>query len=118
METIRTVPEVDVDYDQELADMFGGEPPEWVTEAKKNFIRLKVSDWQGERSLKVTVKDVVVYYAGDARNITSGCRTLAGYVGDWRPVDELAKICLEWFKRVNRNGLGRVAKPYGMTIKD
>jgi len=118
METIRTVPEVDVDYDQELADLFGGEAPGWVTEAKKNFIRLKVSDWQGERSLKVTVKDVVVYYAGDARNITSGCRTLAGYVGDWRPVDELAKICLEWFKRVNRNGLGRVAKPYGMTIKD
>lgn len=113
--TITTVPEVD--YDQELANFFGGEAPEWVTEARKNFIRLKVSDWQGERSLKVTVKDVIRYYAEEAQNLSSGCRTLAGYVGDWRPIDELAKICLEWFKRVNNKELERAAKPYGMELR-
>ena len=115
--TMTTTMITDVDYDQELADLFGGEPPGWVTEARKNFIRLTVSDWEGSRPLKVTVKDVVRYYAGDARNISSGCRTLAGHTGDWWPIDELAQICLNWFKRVNRKGLERASKPYGMTLR-
>lgn len=44
----------------------------------------------------------------------SGCRTLAGIVGDWRPVD---RVCLEHFKQVNVKALRREARKAGLIPK-
>jgi len=105
------------DYEQDLIDFFNGDPPAWVEGAGCGFLRLKVSDWQSSKSLTVKVDDVVRYYAGDAHNISSGCRSLAGHTGDWRQIDELAKICLEWFKLVNPSGLEESAKSHGLSFR-
>lgn len=61
-------------------------------------------------SLTITLADVAEYYATEAHNMTSGCRTLAGLTGDWRQIDGLASLALEWFKRVNVQGMRRVAR--------
>ena len=66
---------------------------------------------------KVTVGDVIYYYAHDARNITSGCRRLGSIVGDWRPIDCLAKTCLQIYKVLKRDQLVREAKKFGMSPK-
>lgn len=66
---------------------------------------------------KVTPEAVIRYYATDARNISSGCRTLAGIIGDWRPIDNLAKQCLEIYKVIKRDILVRIAKSYDMQPK-
>ncbi len=66
---------------------------------------------------KVTIRDVVRYYATEARNITSGVRDLAGIIGDWRCIDEIAHFCLEWFKFVNRKELEKISGEWGMTLR-
>ena len=71
----------------------------------------------GKGKVKVTAEDVIYYYAHDARNISSGCRSLGEIVGDWRPIDELAKTCLEIYKVLKRNELVRLAKRNGMQPK-
>jgi len=106
-----------IDYLDKLEKFYGWDIPEYVLEAGKSFTKIKVSDWRGEQDLKVTVKDVIEYYHYEAGNITSGCRTLAGYTGDWRPVDRLAKECLGWFKFVNIEELRREAKKQGLIPK-
>jgi len=66
---------------------------------------------------KITVENVIYYYAHDARNMTSGCRSLGELAGDWRPIDRLAKECLEIYKVLKRDQLVREAKKHGMTPK-
>lgn len=100
--------------DNEWLSQFGGE---WVEGAAKGFINIRVSDWRGAETLTVTPKEVARYYAEEACNISSGCRTLAGHTSDWRQIDELAKFCLEWFKRVNCKGLEREAKSFGLKLR-
>jgi len=106
-----------IDYFDKLDEFYQGDIPEYILEAGKTFIKIRVSDWRGDQDLKVTVKDVVEYYRYEARNISSGCRTLAGYTGDWRPIDSLAKECLEWFKFVNIEALRREGRKYGLIPK-
>ena len=88
-----------------LGEFYQGDVPDYVLEAGKSFIKIRVSDWRGEQDLKITPKDVVEYYCNWAGNITSGCRVIAGYAGDWRPIDRLVKECLEWFLFVNIEAL-------------
>jgi len=107
-----------VDYYQKLEELFDYEVPGYIREVGKSFIVIRVSDWRGEQDLKVRVEDVIEYYAVEARNILSGCRTLAGYASDWRGVDELAKLCLAWFKYVNRDELRRQGHKRGMELRD
>ena len=92
-------------YPDKLEEFYQGNVPEYILEAGKRFIKIRVSDWRGEQDLRITLKDVVDYYYHWARNITSGCRVIAGYAGDWRGVDRLVKECLEWFKLVNIEAL-------------
>ena len=99
-----------------LEDFYNGEIPGYVKGAGKTYITIQISDWEGSRALKIRLKDVLVYYATQARNIWSGIRTLAGYSSDWRPVDALAKEALEWFKYMNKSTLSREAEKYGMTL--
>jgi len=102
---------------EKLEDLYGQEVPEYLDVVNKNLIKIKVSDWQGEKTLNVTPADVIQYYDKEARNITSGARTLAGHTGDWRPIDAIAKESLEVFKVLNRNELERLGKKRGMTLK-
>ena len=50
---------------------------------------------------EITIADVCKYYKEEAPNIYSGCRTFAGIVGDWRPIDQIAHLCLKVFKAIN-----------------
>lgn len=92
-------------YPDKLEEFYGWNVPHYILEAGKTFLTVRVSDWRGEQDLRITPRDVVEYYHYQAGNITSGCRTLAGYTSDWRGVDGLAKECLEWFKFVNIEAL-------------
>lgn len=84
----------------------------------KTFIKLTLAeDWQGpERVLKVTIKDVIKYFVTEARSM-SGCRSIAGEVGGWRPIDNIAQYCLEYFKQVNIDALRREGRRNGLTPK-
>ena len=75
------------------------------------------SEWEGCRPHKVTIKELIRYYYKDARNITSGIRTLGTIVGDWRPIDNLASEILAYFKETNRPALEREGRKYGMELK-
>lgn len=99
-----------------LEDFYNGDIPDYVKDAGKTYITIRISDWDGSRALKISLNDVVTYYATQARNIWSGMRTLAGHSGDWRPIDALASEALEWFKCINRPGLAREGKKRGMTL--
>lgn len=92
-------------HSDKLRKFYVWDIPDYVLEAGKNFIKIRVSDWRGEQDLRITPKDVTEYYCKWAGNITSGCRVIAGYAGDWRPVDRLAKECLEWFLFINIEAL-------------
>jgi len=67
-----------------------------------------------QESLTITLADVAEYYATQARNLTNGCRTLAGLTGDWRQIDRLASLSLNWFKRVNIEGMRKAARRQGL----
>jgi hypothetical protein len=99
-----------------LINFYDGGVPGYVKSAGKTYIAIRVSDWQGNRKLKITLKDVIRYYETDARNIFSGVRTLAGYRGDWRHIDYVAKEALEWLKYVNRTDLEQEGEKRGMIL--
>ena len=83
---------------------------EFVQRAGKTFLVLRCGDVFGdERTIRVTPDDLAEFFATQARNLSSGCRTLAGLTGDWRSISELAQACLNWFKSVNIVGMRRAA---------
>ncbi len=92
-------------YPDKLEEFYQGNVPEYILDADNSFIKIRVSDWRGEQDLRITPKDVIEYCCRWAGNITSGCRVIAGYAGDWRPIDRLVKECLEWFLFVNIEAL-------------
>ncbi len=106
-----------VDQYDKLEEFYQGGVPEYVLEAGKIFITIRVSDFRGDQDLRITPRDVVEYYCKWAGNITSGCRVIAGYAGDWKPIDRLARECLGWFKVVNMEDLGIEGIKYGMVLK-
>lgn len=99
---------------EELEDHFGFEAV--YEELEQNGITFK---WKTiyVNGKKITVEDVIYYYYRDARNITSGCRSLGSIAGDWRPIDGLAKTCLEIYKVLKHDQLVREAKKFGMSPK-
>ena len=84
---------------------------DFVQQAGKTFLVLRCGNLLGdERSFRITPDDVAEFFATQARNLASGCRTLAGLTGDWRSISELAQACLDWFKCVNVVGMRRAAR--------
>ena len=67
-----------------------------------------------EQQVRITPEELAVFYVTQANNIYSGMRVLAGLVGDWRPISELADLALGWFKRVNVERMRRVARKVGL----
>jgi hypothetical protein len=103
----------------EIDKMYDYEIPEYIKVMGKTYITILVSDMITDKPtrLKITVKDVVRYYATQAPNIVSSLRNIAGYYGDWRMIDNLASECLAYFKIINRPMLQRESKKYGMELK-
>jgi len=93
-------------------------PPEYLRRVTREKIIIKVNGgWEGVDEHIVTMTDVAGYYAYEAGNIVSGCRKLGAIVGDWRPIDRMAKECLEIFKRVNLEGMRRESRRLGLVPK-
>ncbi len=105
-------------YPDKLGEFYGWDIPDYILQAGKSFIKIRVSDWRAEQDLNITPKDVIEYYCKWSGNVTSGCRVIAGYAGDWRPVDRLVKECLEWFLFINIEALRREGRKYGLTLKE
>ncbi|MFH2076401.1 MAG: hypothetical protein ABIJ57_13830 [Pseudomonadota bacterium] len=84
----------------------------------KTFVDVRLAeDWQfPERVKRIRVKDVAKYFRYEARSM-SGCRTLAGIVGDWRPIDNIAQDVLSYFKNVNIVELRRESRRAGLIPK-
>src|SRR5689334_4116465 len=88
----------------------------FVQKAGKTFLILNCADVFGEgQTIKVTLDNLAEFFATQACNLSSGCRTLAGLTGDWRPISEVANLCLTWFKRVNAEGMRRAGRTVGLT---
>lgn len=86
-----------------------------VHRAGKTFLVLRCGDVFGEeRTIRVTPDNLADFYQSQANNLLSGCRTLAGLTGDWRPISELAQACLDWFKTVNVVAMRRAARRVGL----
>jgi hypothetical protein len=103
------------DIAQKLEEFYDFNIPGYVRGAGKSYLKVYIDDILcGEREVKIKVGDVAEYYATQARNMSSGCRTLAGVTGDWRPIDNLASECLEWFKTVNVETLRKEARKLGI----
>lgn len=99
-------------------DLYYDGPPEYLRHVTREKVTVKVDGgWQGVDEHIVTIADVARYYAYEANNIVSGCRKLGAIVGDWRPVDRIAKECLEIFKCVNLEGMRRESRKLGLVPK-
>lgn len=101
---------------EKVEEAYGYDAPSYIVGVGNTFIIVNVEDIISNKSkrLKVTINDVAKYYATQANNIVSGMRSLAGHHGDWRPIDDLAKECLEYFKLINMQGLKKVCKSFGL----
>lgn len=91
---------------------------EFVRKAFKSKIVLRChTAFEEELDLVITLDDLAEYYATQARNLTSGCRTIAGLTADWRYVNNIAEVALEWFRRVNVEGIRKAGRKFGITPK-
>ncbi len=88
---------------------------DFVERAGKTFLVVRRCDVSGDaRAVRVTPDDVADFYAAQARDSASGCRTLAGRTGDWRAVSASSKAALDWFGSVNLIGMRRAACRRGL----
>jgi len=105
--------------EEKVAEAFsenGLEMPGWLKVKNSKTVLVKVGGWQaGEH--KVTVEDVVKYFALESCNLLSGVRRLGGIAGDWRQIDNLAHLCHEIFKITSIRELRRTARKYGLKPK-
>ena len=99
---------------------YNDEFPEYLQIINRNKIKMRASVWEGAPAkwITITPKDVINYYYKDARNISSGIRTLSTFSTDWRMVDNMAKEALEVFKIINREALEEEGHKYGMELKN
>jgi len=93
--------------------------PEYILNIGNSYITLNVQEvvTNKVKRLKVTMNDIALYYKTQSNNLSSGMRVLAGHAGDWRKIDELAQLCLDYFKLINVNGMRKASLNYGLTPK-
>ena len=101
---------------EEAPELLMGEIPEYMKLEEETLI-IEVEDFEGRRELRIGVDEVAKYYAEEAPNITSGCRTLAGYTGDWRNIDQLAGACLATFIHVCPEKMKEAGKRVGLKAR-
>ena len=105
--------------EKKLWEVMGEDLPGYLSVKNRNTIIVNAgADWEGYKNHTITPGDVVCYYSGDARNISSGCRSLGAITGDWRNINELAGECLYIFKIINKEALRREGKKCGMELRN
>jgi hypothetical protein len=109
----------------ELDDLFEekiGDPREWGIKAiHRKALTFKYADTATDdpRVAKITPQDVVDYYWNyhGTKGFQASYRFLGKKMGgDWRPIDELAHMCLTWFKTVCRQAVEKAAATHGMSL--
>jgi len=106
----------------ELFEQTVGDPWDWGVEAIHHAsLIIKYADVVTDepRVAKITPADVIDYYWNyhGTRGFEASVRYLgAKMLGDWRPIDELANLCLTWFKTSCRAELIKAAAKHGMTL--
>lgn len=61
--------------EQKFESITGAELPGCIKAKNINILIVRAgADWEGYKNHNISVADVVYYYHGDARNITSGLR--------------------------------------------
>lgn len=100
---------------KELKDRINDEIKPHKILNKNTLLICTHDELDGDKKHKITIDDVVEYYATQANNIVSGIRKLGNIVGDWRPVDHIAKFCLEVFKQINIEELRKKSINRGLT---
>ena len=109
----------------DLGDLFErtvGDPWDWGVEAiHHTSLIIKYADVVTDepRVAKITPADVIDYYWNyrGSHGFEASVRCLGSkMLGDWRPIDELASMCLEWFKAACRAELIKAAAKHGMTL--
>lgn len=88
--------------------------PEWLRVKNSRTLIIR-ADGLNPGEYRVTVEDVIHYFAHDAQNILSGIRCLGELKGDWRQIDSLAHFCNEIFKITAPDELRRTARKHGLT---
>jgi hypothetical protein len=80
---------------------------------KNHMVYVKVDNG----TKKVKMQDVIDYYCryGGTRGFSASYRTLGTISGDWRPIDNIAKDCLDMYQVINIKKLRRLAKKAGLT---
>ena len=79
-----------------LSGLFGGEFPEFVTDAGRNFLRVR---FRGDDIRTVRLQDVLDFWEEPG----NGSRAFACIPCDWRQAHFLAYMCHEYFKAVLRD---------------
>jgi hypothetical protein len=88
---------------------------DFVEQAGKTFLVIRASNVFDEtETVRITPDNLAEFYATQANNLGSGCRTLAGLTGDWRPISDLADTALSWFKHINIEAMRRAARKRGL----
>lgn len=82
-----------------LLQLFHGHVPEYILAAGPSSLTVRLHTFRGEEIATITPQDLEEYYRSQAGS-PSGIRILAGVPGDWRPIDELARLCARWFRFV------------------
>ena len=106
----------------ELFEQTVGDPWDWGVEAiHHTSLTIKYTDVVTDepRVAKITPADVIDYYWNyrGSHGFEASVRYLGSKIlGDWRPIDNLAHMCLEWFKAACRAELIETAAKHGMTL--
>jgi hypothetical protein len=105
----------------ELFEQTVGDPWDWGVEAiHHTSLIIKYADVVTDEPgvTKITPGDVVDYFWNyhGSKGFEASYRFLGSMGGDWRPIDELANMCLAWFKAACRPALVNAAARHGMTF--
>ena len=88
---------------------------DFVLRAGKNVLVIRATDvFEQQTTVRITPDNLAEFFATQANNLSSGCRTLSGLTGDWRPISELANAALSWFKHVNPEAMRRAGRKAGL----
>ena len=78
---------------EELELEVNGQIPEYIKILNEKVVKVRAgSDWEGYKWHIITIDDVARYIKHESGNILNGCRRLGTIIGDWRPINELAKL--------------------------
>jgi|GEM_PF-4649418 len=107
---------------RELFEQTVGDPWDWGVEAiHHTSLIIKYADVVTDEPgvTKITPQDVVEYYWNyrGSHGFEASVRYLGSkMLGDWRPIDNLAHMCLGWFKAACRAEVIEAAAKHGMTL--